>query len=105
MPPFPPQPAGQIQNPPAPQILPIRDDFVNAIEYNKQLRVSCGVSCVCFCRLICLLFPSLGAGIATRDDVARGAVYELAVITEHTSGDIGMSVSFKHDDYPSVCFH
>jgi hypothetical protein len=30
-----------------------------------------------------------GAGVATRDDVASGAVYETAVIAEHADGAVG----------------
>ena len=38
-----------------------------------------------------------GVGIATRDDVARGAVYEAAVIAElpeHAGGAVGMLFRF-----------
>jgi len=37
-----------------------------------------------------------GAGIATRDDVVREAVYETAVIAEHAGGAVGMISENMH---------
>ena len=93
-------PTGPTLLPPPPQDPPTLVDISNAAVYNKQILDSYGKACFSF---FCWNSPFLidmpcykEAGIATRDDVGAGAIYQAAVIARNADGGQG------HPLVPSV---
>ncbi|KAF8807541.1 hypothetical protein BYT27DRAFT_7223358 [Phlegmacium glaucopus] len=64
-------PAGHTELPPPPQDPATLTDICNAVAYNKRLLVSREV------------------GIATKDDVGRGVLYQTAITTQHAGAQAG----------------
>ena len=61
-------------------------DITNAIAYNKQVLVSHGIINTSFFMTCFSSCPE--AGVATKDDVRAGAVYEAALIAQNAGGGI-----------------
>jgi hypothetical protein len=78
------QPTGNISLPPQPQDPATLEDISNAINYNKQVIASHGMAIIFFFMTCFLLSPE--RGVATKNDVGEGAVYETALIAQHAGG-------------------
>ena len=87
-------PIVQPRSPPNPRSPPTLVNIADAIEYNRNIRISRGMFFFLYNHWQWHIFYliSSGAGGASKDDVARGAIYEAELVQENAG--IGVYTSY-----------